>query len=588
MTDTERAAAWRRDGYLMVRGAIDTEYLDPIRAYISERVDGFARACHADGHLASLHDEEPFGRRYAAIREELAGRPEQPQIGVRGHRFLCTRALYDLYTHPAITDVLRVIIGPEVTLHGISVIRVKLPEDSQSAFPWHQDSHYYNEHKTGRFEANTEHMRVITTWVPLVDVDTDNGCLWVIPGSHRWGFLSAARAAATGHVLIPEDVERRGTPTPLPMKAGDVVFLTNLTLHASKVNGSDRVRWSHDFRYPPDRGLDPGRQPGARGHRLPGHQVAQITAPNRCACSAPAPLPTWEEWQTHQPGAPRRARTDGLREEAMAERIGTGEFTYEVEPAWAQVPDGWIIKDTPDVLVDDARDRVYVFTRWKHPVMVFDRAGKFITSWGSDLFTMPHGLSMGPDGHLYLVDAFGHCVRKCTTGGEVLQVWGTPDRSSGHYSGKPFNGPTKVAFDPDTRDMYVADGYGNARVHKYSASGEFLFSWGEPGQGPSQFNLVHGVQTDRTGTVYVASREGHRVQLFDSSGSYLSEWRTGVHRPNGFPDLPRRAATGSWSTSARRAPASARTAASAGSATAWRSSSSTARPWRASTTTPRS
>ena len=218
----------------------------------------------------------------------------------------------------------------------------------------------------------------------------------------------------------------------------------------------------------------------------------------------------------------------------MADRIGSGEFTYEVEPAWAQVPDGWIIKDTPDVLVDDAHDRVYLFTRWKHPVMVFDRAGTFITSWGSDLFTMPHGLSMGPDGHLYLVDAFGHCIRKCTTAGELLQVWGTPDRGSGHYSGKPFNGPTKVAFDPGSGDMYVADGYGNARVHKYSAAGDYLFSWGEPGQGPSQFNLVHSVQTDRAGNVYVASREGHRVQVFDRGGAYLSEWRTGVHRPNGF------------------------------------------------------
>ena len=65
----------------------------------------------------------------------------------------------------------------------------------------------------------------------------------------------------------------------------------------------------------------------------------------------------------------------------MADRIGSGEFTYEVEPAWAQVPDGWIIKDTPDVLVDDAHDRVYVFTRWKHPVMVFDRAGTYRSEW---------------------------------------------------------------------------------------------------------------------------------------------------------------------------------------------------------------
>ena len=427
--------------------------------------------------------------------------------------------------------MLRVIVGPEVTLHGISVIRIKLPEDARSSIPWHQDSHYYNERHRGRFEANTEHMRVVTTWVPLVDADLDNGCLWVIPGSHRWGFLSGARSE-TGHVLIPEDVERRGTPTPLPMKAGDVVFLTNLTLHASKVNSTDRVRWSHDFRYHPTAASTPA---GTRNARQPTTWTPSrgASAPNRCACSATAPRQPGNSGSRPAARTVPRARPR-RRRNTMADRIGSGDFTYEVEPAWAQVPDGWIIKDTPDVLVDDAHDRVYVFTRWKHPVMVFDRAGTFIASWGSELFTMPHGLTMGPDGHLYCVDAFGHCVRKCTTGGEVLQVWGTPDRNSGHYSGKPFNGPTKAAFDPRTHDMYVADGYGNARVHKYSAAGDYLFSWGEPGQGPGQFNLVHSVQTDRAGNVYVASREGHRVQVFDSEGTYRSEWTGGVHRPNGF------------------------------------------------------
>ena len=305
MTDTERAAAWRRDGYLVMRGAIASEYLDPVRAFISERVDAFAKECRAGGHIASLHEQEPFGRRYAAIREELAGRQEPPQVKF-GVTDLCTRALYDLYTHPAITEVLRVIVGPEVTLHGISVIRVKLPEDSQTAFPWHQDSHYYNEHKTGRFEATTEHMRVITTWVPLVDVDTDNGCLWVIPGSHRWGFLSGARAAATGHVLIPEDVERRGTPTPLPMQAGDVVFLTNLTLHASKVNGSDRVRWSHDFRFHPTASSTPAGSPEREAtDYLDTKSHDYGTEPLRVLSAGPTP--TWEEWERTS-----RARRDAI------------------------------------------------------------------------------------------------------------------------------------------------------------------------------------------------------------------------------------------------------------------------------------
>ena len=103
---------------------------------------------------------------------------------------LCTRALYDLYTHPAIAEVLRVIVGPEVTLHGISVIRVKLPEDSTLVHPVASGQPLLQRAPdAGKFEANTEHMRVVTAWVPLVDADLGNGCLWVIPGSHRWGFL---------------------------------------------------------------------------------------------------------------------------------------------------------------------------------------------------------------------------------------------------------------------------------------------------------------------------------------------------------------------------------------------------------------
>ena len=73
---------------------------------------------------------------------------------------------------------------------------------------------------------------------------------------------------------------------------------------------------------------------------------------------------------------------------------------------------------TPPTCWSTTRDRVYVFTRWKHPVMVFDRAGTFITSWGSDLFTMPHGLTI-PDGHLYC-DSATACAS--APGGEVLQV----------------------------------------------------------------------------------------------------------------------------------------------------------------------
>ena len=212
--------------------------------------------------------------------------------------------------------------------------------------------------------------------------------------------------------------------------------------------------------------------------------------------------------------------------------LGSGEYRYEERTDWARLPGGWRFKEVVDVAVDPD-DRVYVFNRGEHPVIVFDRDGQFLESWGEGLFVRPHGLTMGPDGMLYCVDDQGHCVRKCTLGGEVLMVIGAPGEGAPAQSGRPFNQPTKVAFDPANGDLYISDGYGNARVHRYSSTGEHLSSWGDYGTDPGQFNLVHSVCTDSRGSVYVADRENHRVQVFDPEGNYLTQWNN-LHRPCGL------------------------------------------------------
>ena len=212
--------------------------------------------------------------------------------------------------------------------------------------------------------------------------------------------------------------------------------------------------------------------------------------------------------------------------------LGSGEYQYEERTDWARLPGGWRFKEVVDVAVD-SEDRVYVFNRGEHPVIVFDRDGQFLESWGEGLFVRPHGLTLGPDGMLYCVDDQGHCVRKCTLEGEVLTVIGTPGEGAPAQSGHPFNQPTKVAFHPATGDLYISDGYGNARVHRFSPAGEHLFSWGDYGTDPGQFNLVHSVCTDSHGSVYIADRENHRVQVFDPEGNFLTQWNN-LHRPCGL------------------------------------------------------
>jgi hypothetical protein len=107
---------------------------------------------------------------------------------------------------------------------------------------------------------------------------------------------------------------------------------------------------------------------------------------------------------------------------------------------------------------------------------------------------------------------------------------GVPGKPTAYQGGDPFNRCTDVAIDPRTGDLYVSDGYGNSRVHKYSPDGKLLFSWGGPGTDPGEFNLVHNIATDSDGWVYVADRENHRIQIFDSNGKFETQW-VNMHRP---------------------------------------------------------
>jgi hypothetical protein len=208
--------------------------------------------------------------------------------------------------------------------------------------------------------------------------------------------------------------------------------------------------------------------------------------------------------------------------------LGTGKHRYRVVENWAKLPEGWEFKDVAAVAVD-SKDRVYCFNRGEHPMIVFDREGNFIRSWGEGTFPRAHGLHIDANDILYCTDDGGHVVRKCTTEGKVLLELGVPGKPSPYMSGTPFHRCTHTALSP-RGDIYVSDGYGNARVHKFSPDGKLLKSWGEPGTDPGQFNIVHNIVTDPEGWVYVADRENHRVQVFDGNGKYETQWGN-MHRP---------------------------------------------------------
>jgi DNA-binding beta-propeller fold protein YncE len=212
--------------------------------------------------------------------------------------------------------------------------------------------------------------------------------------------------------------------------------------------------------------------------------------------------------------------------------LGQDKFTYEVIENWAKLPNDWTFKEVGGVGAD-AQDNVYVFSRGAHPMMVFDRDGNFLRSWGEGLFPRAHGVTMGPDETMFLTDDGDHTVRKCTLDGKVLFTLGTSGKPAPFMSGDPFHRCTHVAIDPRNGDFYVSDGYGNARVHKYTPDGKLLFSWGESGTDPGEFNIVHNIATDKDGWVYVADRENHRVQVFDPNGKFETQW-VNMARPCGL------------------------------------------------------
>jgi len=195
------------------------------------------------------------------------------------------------------------------------------------------------------------------------------------------------------------------------------------------------------------------------------------------------------------------------------------------------LPPGWSFREIGAVGID-RHDNVYVFNRGEHPMIVLDREGNFLRSWGEGIFPRAHGLSAGPDDTFFLTDDADHTVRQCTPTGKVLLTIGIPGQPAPFMSGEPFHRCTHTALSPDGY-IYVSDGYGNARVHKYAPDGRYLFSWGAPGTDPGEFNIVHNICCDADGWVYVADRENHRVQVFDGSGRYETQWNN-LHRPCGL------------------------------------------------------
>ena len=213
---------------------------------------------------------------------------------------------------------------------------------------------------------------------------------------------------------------------------------------------------------------------------------------------------------------------------------GNGEYRYDVIEDWGKTPSGWGLGVVTGVAVD-SQERVYICQQQQDPpVMVFDRDGNYLRSWGTGLIKEPHTIYIGPDDVLYLADRGDHVALKLTLDGQLLLELGnrgtpsdtgcTEDEGVVLRAAGPFNRPTRMSPSPSGH-LYVSDGYRNSRVHRFSAHGGLVASWGEPGtNAPGQFYSPHSLWIDQDGLIYVCDRKNNRVQTFSMTGRFTDQW----------------------------------------------------------------
>jgi streptogramin lyase len=176
----------------------------------------------------------------------------------------------------------------------------------------------------------------------------------------------------------------------------------------------------------------------------------------------------------------------------------------------------------PSAVAMDESGAIYVLHRGEKtdPVVVLDRGGKVIRSWGKGLYKIPHSIRIDPQGNVWTVDSGSSMVLKFSREGKKLLEISVGEQPAGRGA---TNGTTDIAFAPNGR-IFISDGYGNSRVLEYNSEGKRVRQWGSAGTGPGQFNQPHGIAVDDRGVLYVADRNNARLQRFDLEGNYLGEW----------------------------------------------------------------
>jgi len=247
------------EGYLVVEDVLDPrDHIEPVMAEYGVILGGLAESLYAEGAIASTYEDLPFADRLIRVCLESGRTYGQhfdcslPQRGVRQTTPIHVGpAVFGLLTHPYLLDLVESVVGPEIYSNPVQHVRMKLPARAVAPeqanvlvakVPWHQDN--------GVILPEADDATILTVWIALTDATLENGCLQLIPGSHRAGLQT--HCAAGGTVAIPERMLSVGDAHPLPMRAGSALLMHQRTVHSSLDNVTENeVRISFDLRYQP-------------------------------------------------------------------------------------------------------------------------------------------------------------------------------------------------------------------------------------------------------------------------------------------------------------------------------------------------
>jgi ectoine hydroxylase-related dioxygenase (phytanoyl-CoA dioxygenase family) len=241
-----RIDQFHHEGYVIVPDVFDPADLEPLRQELHQEIARKARALRDEGKLDNLHEELDFDRRLAAIHRDNPANGEaimKHLEGLRGGGFHAPE-MFDVIAHPKLLARVGALLGTEeIVASSVYRIRPKLPKIGRGVVPWHQDSGYFSEHCDPHL--------IITCWVPLVDATVENGCMQILPRTHRGAVARHHTGGNAGFLVIkdedlPDDPQKAITAA---CPRGGVVFMTNRTPHCSTPNTSDHIRWSVDLRY---------------------------------------------------------------------------------------------------------------------------------------------------------------------------------------------------------------------------------------------------------------------------------------------------------------------------------------------------